>query len=90
MERRWCKFCNGETFIAKKVEYVYRHQGQYMLFRDVPAEVCLHCGMRYYAAHVILDLEARFFEVFADQTQAKQTRIMPVETFSAISSSPSA
>jgi YgiT-type zinc finger domain-containing protein len=81
MDKKQCNFCGQTEFVSKKVEYIYRHQGQYMVFRDVPAEVCLHCGMRYYAAEVILSLEARFFEVLQDREQVAQTVTVPVETF---------
>ena len=81
MDQTRCNFCGQTEFVHKKVEYIYRHQGQYMLFRDVPAEICLHCGMRYYAAEVILRIEKRFFDVWQHQGQAAQTVTVPVETF---------
>ena len=63
------------------LEYVYRHQGHYMVFKEVPAEVCLHCGMRYFAAETILTIEKRFFEIYNTQRRSTQTITVPVETF---------
>lgn len=76
-----CNFCGQNEFVQKKVEYIYRHRQQYMVFRDVPAEVCLHCGMRYYAAEVVLEIEQRFFEVQRQGTSPAHTVTVPVETF---------
>jgi YgiT-type zinc finger domain-containing protein len=81
MTSRVCNFCGSTEYIEKRVEYVYRYQGHYMLFKDVPAEVCLHCGMRYFAADVILAIEQRFFEIYNEQRQPAQTITVPVEIF---------
>jgi len=76
-----CNFCGSTQYIKKQVEYIYRYQGQYMVFKDVPAEICLHCGMRYFAADVILAIEQRFFEIHNKQRQPDQTVMVPVEHF---------
>jgi hypothetical protein len=39
---------------------VYRRQGNYFIVRDVPCEVCLHCGERYYTGAALLKIERRF------------------------------
>jgi hypothetical protein len=52
-----------------------------MVFRNVPAEVCLHCGMRYYSAEVVLEIERRFFAVQRQESPPVQTVTVPVETF---------
>jgi YgiT-type zinc finger domain-containing protein len=81
MAEKICNFCGNSEYIEKHVEYVYRHHGHYMVFRDVPAEVCLRCGMRYFAAKVILAIEKRFFEIYDEHRQPTQTVTVPVETF---------
>ena len=81
MTEKICNFCGSSEHIDKRVEYVYRHRGRYMVFRDVPTEVCLRCGTRYYAAQVILALEKRFFEIYEAHRQPVQTITVPVETF---------
>ncbi len=81
MTTKICNFCGQSEFESRKVEYIYRHRQQYMVFRDVPAEICLHCGMRYFAAQVILEIEQRFFEVQRQEKPATQIVSVPVETF---------
>ncbi len=81
MVEKICNFCGKSDYIKKHIEYVYRHQGHYMVFRDVPAEVCLGCGMRYFAAGVIFTIEQRFFDIYNKDRQPSQTVTVPVETF---------
>lgn len=81
MSDKICNFCGRSEYVIKKIEYVYRYHGHYMVFRDVPAEVCLQCGMRYFAADVVLTIEKRFFEIYNEQSQPTQTVVVPVETF---------
>jgi YgiT-type zinc finger domain-containing protein len=76
-----CNYCGHSEYVQKKVEYVYRHKGHYMVFQDVPAEVCLHCGTRYYDADVILVIEKRFMLVKSKQRKPERTISVPVETF---------
>jgi YgiT-type zinc finger domain-containing protein len=76
-----CNFCGQSDFVHKNVEYIYRHRQRYMVFRNVPAEVCLHCGMRYYSAEVVLEIERRFFAVQRQESPPVQTVTVPVETF---------
>ncbi len=81
MIQKTCNFCGQTEFENKKVEYIYRYQQQYMVFRDVPAEICMHCGMRYYAAEVVLEIEQRFFAVQRQETVPIHTITVPVEVF---------
>lgn len=76
-----CTYCGSDDWIEKHVEYVYRHRHHYMVFRDVPAEVCRQCGMRYFTAAVLLVLERRFFAIYAHESVPQQTVMVPVETF---------
>jgi YgiT-type zinc finger domain-containing protein len=81
MAEKVCNFCGSSDYIQKRVEYVYRHQGRYMVFRDVPAEVCRRCGMRYFSAQVLLTIERRFFEIHDLHRQPAHTVVVPIETF---------
>ena len=50
-----CNVCGSEGYEPRRVEYLYRHKGKYLLVPNTPVEVCLHCGMSYYEigrAHV--------------------------------------
>ncbi len=81
MSEKICSFCGHSEYTTKQVEYVYRYGGHYMVFQEVPAEVCLHCGMRYFAAKTILTIEKRFFEIYHQQQQPARTMTVPVEAF---------
>ena len=81
MAEKTCNFCGDSEYVEKHVEYVYRHHGHYMVFRDVPAEICLRCGMRYFAVEVILTIEKRFFEIYNKHRQPTEIVTVPVETF---------
>lgn len=81
MNNKICNFCGQPDFETKKVEYIYRHRQRYMLFRDVPTEICLHCGMRYFAANIVLEIERRFFEIQQQKSLPGHTITVPVENF---------
>jgi YgiT-type zinc finger domain-containing protein len=51
-------------------QYVYtyhaeieRRAGEYLLVPNTPVEVCLNCGMVYYDAAVLKEIERRFFAI---------------------------
>jgi YgiT-type zinc finger domain-containing protein len=80
METR-CYVCGHSDFEERRVEYVYRRGGDYLIVRDVPCEVCLHCGERYYAGLTLLKIEQRF-KVLRDSTGCPQPMLqIPVEAF---------
>jgi YgiT-type zinc finger domain-containing protein len=39
-----CSFCGSDRYEERRVEYLYSHQGQYLLVPNAPAEVCEHWG----------------------------------------------
>lgn len=80
-DKKSCTHCGHSEYTIKNVEYVYRHQGQYMVFQNVPAEVCLHCGARYYEASVILAIEERFFAILNKRQKPQNTVNVPIEAF---------
>ncbi len=36
-----CNFCGNKDFVVKKNDYIYRHEGHFMLFKNVPYLLCL-------------------------------------------------
>ena len=54
----------------------YRHKGKYLLVPNTPVEVCLHCGMSYYDANVLKEIERRFFAI--DQKTEQPDRYLQV------------
>lgn len=63
MRETKCSFCNGESFERRFIEYLYSLEGEYLLVPNTPVEVCLGCGMIYYDAAVLKEIERRFFAI---------------------------
>jgi YgiT-type zinc finger domain-containing protein len=58
-----CNFCGSERYEERRIEYLYSHKGEYLLVPNTPVEICLDCGMVYYEAAVLKEIEARFFAI---------------------------
>lgn len=58
-----CNFCGSDRYDERRIEYLYSHQGKYLLVPNTPVEVCLNCGMIYYDAAVLKEIERRFFAI---------------------------
>ena len=43
-----CVFCGGPVH-PQKVTFTYEHNDRMILIKNVPAEVCLHCGEQIYS-----------------------------------------
>ena len=58
-----CNYCGSDRYEERRIEYFYTHQGKHLLVPNTPVEVCLNCGMVYYDAKVLKEIERRFFAV---------------------------
>jgi YgiT-type zinc finger domain-containing protein len=58
-----CNFCGSDQFEERRVEYLYSYKGDYLLVPNTPVEVCVNCGMLYYDAAVLKEIERRFFAI---------------------------
>ncbi len=76
-----CNFCGGARFERRRVEYLYSRGGRYLLVPDTPAEVCLDCGMLYYDAAVLKEIERRFFAIQSKEEKPDRYVQVPVESF---------
>ena len=63
MKQVRCNFCGSDRYEERKTEYLYSHDGQYLLVPNTPVEVCLNCGTVYYDAAVLKEIERRFFAI---------------------------
>ena len=63
MRRTQCSFCGGERYEERRIEYLYSQRGRYLLVPNTPVEVCSNCGMVYYAADVLKEIERHFFAI---------------------------
>ena len=81
MSETLCHACGSTDFERRLVEYIYRRQGNYLVVRDVPCEVCLHCGERYYAGPVLLQIEHRFRQIYEQHAKPQSAIEVPVEVY---------
>ncbi len=51
-----CEHC-GHAITGKRVTLHRIVKGKHVLFENVPAGVCRHCGARYFAANVLKTIE---------------------------------
>ncbi len=58
-----CNFCGRDRYEERRIEYLYSHQGKYLLVPNTPVELCLNCGMIYYDADVLKKIEHYFFAI---------------------------
>ncbi len=84
MDEKRCYQCGGDKWEERKVEYLYRHQGQYLLVRDMPAEVCLNCGMLYYPGAALEAVERLFFAIQKGAITPDRRVEMPVSDYASI------
>ena len=63
MKKVKCNFCGSERSEERRIEYLYTHDEKHLLVPNTPVEVCLNCGMIYYEAKVLKEIERQFFAI---------------------------
>ena len=58
-----CNICGSQRYEQRRIDYLYRHRHQYLLVPNTPVEVCLDCGIVYYDAGVLKEIERSFFAI---------------------------
>jgi len=81
MKQKKCNFCGCSEYEERKTEYLYSYKGNYLLVRNTPVEVCLHCGMLYYDAEVLKEIERRFFAIQRRDEKADEYIELPRVAF---------
>ena len=76
-----CNFCGNKNFRIKKVQYIYRHDGKFLIVNDVPCEECEYCGEQYFKADVLKKIENDFMEIHSIGRKPKQLIQIPIEEF---------
>jgi len=76
-----CNFCGNKNFRIKKVQYIYRHDGKFLIVNDVPCEECEYCGEQYFKADVLKKIEKDFMEINSIGRKLKQLIQIPIEEF---------
>ncbi len=77
MEVKQCSFCGEKCYEERRIEYLYSHKGQYLLVPNTPVEICQICGMIYYDASVLKEIERRFFAIQDKQAKPDSYINMP-------------
>lgn len=81
MSEMLCHICGSTDLEERLVEYIYRHQGSYLVVRDVPCQVCLRCGERYYEGTVLLQIERRFKDIYEGHAKPEFAVEVPVKVY---------
>ena len=84
MNEKKCSFCGSTRYEERKIDYLYQYQGEYLLVPDTPVEVCLDCGMIYYAAKVLKEIEEHFLAIKAKTEQPDRYIEMPSKEFTSM------
>jgi YgiT-type zinc finger domain-containing protein len=63
MESKTCNFCGEVRYEEHRTDYLYSYKGNYLLVPNTPVEVCMNCGMVYFEAKVLKEIERRFFAI---------------------------
>lgn len=81
IKQKKCNFCGSEQFEERRIEYLYSYKGEYLLVPNTPVEVCTNCGMIYYDAAVLKEIERRFFAIRKNQEQPDRYIQMPTASY---------
>jgi YgiT-type zinc finger domain-containing protein len=81
MKKQRCTTCGSGDFETRKVEYLYSHQGQYLLVPETPAEVCQSCGTMFYDAKVLKEIERRFFAIQSHREEPERYIRIPTMAY---------
>ena len=48
-----CVFCGHKDLQYSQIQYIYRHNGKFLIVNDVPCLQCTYCGEQYFEGHVL-------------------------------------
>ena len=81
MSKTKCHYCGSEQYEERRIEYLYSHKGKYLLVPNTPVEFCLDCGMIYYDAVVLKEIEKQFFAIHNNSEEPDQYIEMPTKAY---------
>ena len=81
MNMHRCNFCGSTNFSARRIEYLYSHDGKYLLAPNTPAEICERCGREFYDAAVVKEIERRFVAIHAHTEEPDAVLQIPSKAF---------
>ena len=77
-----CNFCGNKNFKDVKVQYVYKHDNNFLIVNDVPCEQCEYCREQYFEGIVLRRIEDEFQRIHIQGKKPKQELRVPIEQFS--------
>jgi len=79
--KKICNFCGNKNFREKYVQYIYKHDDQFLVVNNVPCEECEYCGEQYFKADVLKKIEKDYGDIYLSGKRAKKEIKVPVEEF---------
>ena len=79
--KKICNFCGNKNFRERYVQYIYKHDDQFLVVNNVPCEQCEYCGEQYFKADVLKKIEKDFGDIYLFGKRAKKELKVPVEEF---------
>ena len=77
-----CNFCGNKNFKDVKVQYVYKHDNNFLIVNDVPCVQCEYCGEQYFEGIELRRIEDEFQRIHIQGKKTKQELRVPIEQFS--------
>jgi YgiT-type zinc finger domain-containing protein len=84
MRKERCNFCGSDRYEERRIEYLYSYKGSYLLVPNTPVEVCHNCGMIYYDAVVLKEIERRFFAIQHKTEEPDRYIEIPAKSYAAV------
>ena len=79
--KKICSFCGNKNFREKHVQYIYKHDEQFLVVNNVPCEECEYCGEQYFKAEALKKIEKEFNNIYFSGKKVKKEVKVPVEEF---------
>lgn len=76
-----CVFCGNKHFSEKKVQYIYKHDSDFIIVNDVPCQVCSFCGEQYFKGKDLEIIEELFADIHNNKRPSRKKLEVPVEEF---------
>ena len=81
MRKVKCNFCCSDRYEKRRIEYLYSYEGESLLVPNTPVEFCIDCGMVYYDAAVLKEIEGRFFAIQCKAEEPDRYIEMPAKAY---------
>ncbi len=76
-----CNFCSNKNFKKKSVQYIYRHNENFLVVDNVPCEECEFCGEQYFKSSVLKNIEEDYKKLELKKKKPLKLISVPFENF---------